>query len=103
MKVITFNDLFLRTLDEVLTDVFGKKSVDYIFSTMESVYQVQKEDIPDNTHLLSKTLEKTIGTGHLIIEDLLVENLYVKNGLDYENKKGYGFQDYIEDLKNRAI
>ena len=100
--MIAFNELFLRTLDEVLTDVFSKKSVDDIFSTMESVYHLKKEDIPDNTHLLSKTLEKIIGTGHLIIEDLVVENLYVKNGLDYENKKGYGFQDYIEDLKNRT-
>ncbi len=100
--MITFNELFLRTLDEVLTDVFSEKSVDEIFSTMENVYQLKKEDIPDNTHLLSKTLERIIGTGHLIIEDLVVENLYFKNGLDYENKKGYSFQDYIEELKNRA-
>ncbi len=100
--MITFNELFLRTLDEVLTDVFSEKSVKKIFSTMESVYQLKKEDIPDNTHLLSRTLERIIGTGHLIIEDLVVENLYNKNGLDYENKKGYSFEDYIEELKNKA-
>lgn len=100
--MIAFNELFLRTLNEVLTDVFNEKSVDDIFSTMESVYQLRIEDIPDNAHLLSKTLERIIGTGHIIIEDLLVENLYLKNGLDYENKKGYSFTNYIEELKNRA-
>lgn len=100
--MITFNELFLKTLDEVLTDVFNEKSVDDIFNTMESVYQLKKEDIPDNAHLLSKTLERIIGTGHIIIEDLVVENLHFKKGLDYENKKGYSFKNYIEELKNRA-
>ena len=102
MMSITFNKLLLRTLDEILTDVFSEKSVDDIFGTMESVYHLKKEDIPENTRLLSNVLENIIGTGHYIIEDMLVENLYVKNGLNYENKKGYSFTDYVDDLKNRV-
>lgn len=98
----SFDYALLAAINELLTDIFSEKSVKNIYSTMERVYSLKREDIPDNIQLFESSLESIIGSGHTIIEDLLLEKMYSANGLDYEYKKGYELEDYISELKKIA-
>lgn len=100
LKKNSFDDTFLATINELLTDIFSEKSVKKIYTTMEQVYSLKTEDIPHNIQIFERSLKSIIGSGHTIIEDLLVESMYSMNGLNYEYKKDYEFSDYIIELKN---
>lgn len=91
--------LFLGTIRDIILDIFGKDSLETILQTMNKIYSLKWEDIPDNIKIFKTTIENLFGTGHVIIEDLIIENLYIKLGLNFECKKNYSFQDYIEELK----
>jgi hypothetical protein len=96
-----FDGAILVTINEVFSDIFSRRSVETIYRTMEDVYSLRREEIPGNLERFSSALAAIVGKGHLIIEDLLVENLYVKKGVKYESKKGYDTDDYIEELRSR--
>lgn len=89
------------TINEVFSDIFSRQSVETIYRTMEDVYSLRREEIPGNLGRFSSALAAIVGRGHVIIEGLLVENLYVKKGVRYEPKKGYDTGDYIEELRGR--
>lgn len=93
--------MLLVTINEVFSDIFSRRSVETIYRTMEDVYSLRREEIPGNMTRFSSALAGIVGKGHVIIEDLLVENLYVKKGVRYEPKKGYDTGDYIEELRSR--
>lgn len=100
MKSSSFDNTLLTTINELLTEIFSEDSVREIYRTMEKVYSLKKEEIPRRIQLFERSLKEIIGTGHSIIEDLLLENLYSKNGLNYVYKKEYELSDYIIELKS---
>lgn len=95
----TFDDMVMQTIDEVVRNVFDDEIAETIFqrSTRSGSGGV------DNTvRAFADSLPKILGTGSVIIEDLILETLYSRLGLELERKKEYGFTEYVVELKKRT-
>ena len=93
--------LLLETIDDVLKQVFGERSAKTILRNMKKTYSLKREEIPKRGQVFSDALQKTLGSGAVIIEDLIVETFYSKLELEFKWKKGYGFSDYIKELRSK--
>jgi len=44
-----------------------------------------------------------LGSGSILIENLILKSLYSKLELKFENREGYEFSDYIKELRKSAV
>lgn len=86
------------TIKATLNDIFGRSVTRSINKAMKA-YSCKWEEVPCKAWLFSELLCRVIGEGHVIVEDLILENLYEKIGLEYEYIKGYEFHNYIEKIR----
>ena len=95
----TFDDVVIQTIDEVVRNVFEDETAETIFR-----YSREKgsEKVVDTIRALADSLPKILGTGSVIVEDLILETLYSKLGCQLQWKKDYRFPDYIAELKSRT-
>ncbi len=94
-----FDEVLQLTIRETLTGVFGNRSARTIIRTMERVHSLRLEDVPEKGQMFNSALEEILGTGHQIIEDLILENFSIKLGQKFEYVENYAFADYINNMK----
>ena len=73
--VLILNDLILNIIENILLDIFGKKSLNSILLIMKKNYSLEWKDIPNRIEVFVKVLHKIFGKGSVIIENLIIENL----------------------------
>jgi len=95
-----FEDLLLETIGDVLNQVFGENSAKTI---LRYVKKSSSSFDRSRIEIFAVALQKILGQGAVIIEDLILETLYPKLGLEFKWKKGYTFSDYIEELRKSAL
>ena len=86
-------------IEKSLNQVFGETSTRLIYDHLESNHHLRREDIPENLEIFFSGLEEMYGFGAKLLEKLILKKLHTKLGLRYEEKEGYSFSDYIEELK----
>jgi hypothetical protein len=96
----SFDDLFLETSEEALRQVFGEKVAEVV---LQRVLNSSRGDDPDRVKGFSEALPRVLGSGAVAIERLILKHLYYKFELHLEQKYGYYFMDYIEELKQFSI
>lgn len=96
---LILNDLILNIIENILLDIFGKKSLNNILLIMKKNYSLEWKDIPNRIGVFVEALHKIFGKGSVIIENLIIENLYLKLDLIFKWKRGYKFSDYINELR----
>jgi len=89
----------ITTIRTTLSDVFGKRIITSINKVMRA-HSLRWEEIPDNPRLFSELLIKIVGRGHIVLEDLILESLYMELGLPYEYVEGCEFHDHIEKIRS---
>lgn len=94
------NEVIIDVAEDVMRNIFGKRGLESIIRFMNERYGLDLNEMPDKPHMFSEALREIIGVGSVIIEDLIVENLYIKLGLEFRWRKGYKFPDYINEVKN---
>ena len=57
------------------------------------------KDIENKPEIFSASLEMLIVSAARAIEQIILKNLYSGLGLEFEEKQGYEFADYILELK----
>jgi len=62
---------------------------------------VKREDVSSKTEAFSAGLRELLGSGAPVIEKLILKNLYHQLGLKFVQKRGHGFSDYVEELRER--
>jgi len=100
-----YNALVLGTIQNVLLDVFGERTLRKIRQVLKDRYSLEWQEIPEKSEAFSSALKEILGKGAVIIEDLIVENLYKSLGKDLQWRKDYTFSDYISSLseENKPI
>ena len=93
------NKIISEVAEEVMLNIFGRKALDNILRAMREKYFLDLEEMPERPEVFSEALHRIIGLGSVIIEDLIVENLYAKMGLEFRWKKSYTFPDYIKEIR----
>jgi len=96
----TIDDVVMKTIDEVVRNVFEDEIAETIFR-----YSRERcsEKVDDTIMALADSLPKVLGTGSVIIEDLILEALYSKLGQQLQWKKDYRFPDYIAELRKQTV
>jgi hypothetical protein len=98
--MLSFEDTVKQTIKEIIRKVFEDDEV------VESIFQyynkASSNENDENTQILTDTLPKILGSGSIIIEDLILETLYSKYDLDIVWKKDYSFADYLTDLRKQT-
>lgn len=94
------NRIISEVVEEVMLSIFGKREFERILRVMMEKYNLDLDGIPSNPQVFSEALREIIGVGSIIVEDLIVENLYTKVGLELPWRKNYRFTDYINYIKN---
>jgi len=90
--------LILKTIEEVLINIFGKKTFNKILFIMKSNYALEWKEIPKRSKDFSVALHQILGTGSIIVEDLIIESLYNNLGMELPQRKDASFSDYIDHL-----
>jgi len=98
----SFDDLLLETMDDVLKQVFGEEPAKVILKHIKKRYSLE-EEIPERVDVFSDALCKILGSGSVLIENLILKSLYSKLELKFEEKEGYEFSDYIKELNRSAV
>ncbi len=90
----------MEAVDEGLK-VIGESGKQMFFFHLERTYSIKKQDIPRKPEIFAKGLEKIFGAGASVIEKLILETLYSKLGLKYEEKEHYTFVDYLKEIQEK--
>ena len=97
----TLDDLLLKVVDETMKQVFRGVGAKVIYSHLENNSHLKREEIAEKTELFSTGMQKLLGSGTPVIEKLILKGLYRRLELKFEEKEGYEFSDYIEELRKR--
>jgi hypothetical protein len=93
------DDLLLQSIDEVLSDLLGRRTREAIYDHLERNYSLARSDIPKHVTKFLELLEATFGKGGKTIWKLIVRRMYEKLEWDFYDNPGYEFLDYMEEIR----
>jgi len=102
-KTGSVDSLLLSVVDETMKQVFREEGAKAIYNYLENNSHLKREEIAEKPEVFSAGLERLLGSGAPVIENLILKNLYRRLGLKFEEKKGYEFSDYIKELRKGAV
>ena len=97
------DDLLLSVIDETVRHIFTEAGTKVIYDYLMNNHHLKLEEFAEKPEVFSAGLERLMGSGAKVIEILVLKKLYRKLGLKFEEKKGYGFPDYIKELRKSAV
>ena len=95
-----FNDVLQATIEETLLGIFGESTTSTIFRTMEKVHAIKLDDVSSKSHTFDAALRDILGTGHQIVEDLILENLFDRKGKVFQYRENFSFSDYVNSIRD---
>jgi len=98
-KTKSLDDLLLSVVDETLRQVFREAGTKVIYDFLGNNSHLKLEEIAEKPEAFSAGLERLMVSAALVIENLILKNLYSRLGLEFEEKEGYEFSDYVKELK----
>jgi len=101
-KTGKLNDLLLSAVDETLKQVFKEAGAQVIYNFLGNKCHLKREEIAEKPEVFSADLKKLMVSAASFIEKMILEKLYSKLELKFEEKEGYEFSDYIRELKGKV-
>jgi len=95
----SLDDLLLTAIDETVKQIFKEAGAKVIYNYLENKYNLRLEEIASKPEDFSAGLEKLLSSAAPVIEKLILKNLYSKLHLTCEEKEGFEFSDYLEELR----
>ena len=89
-----FDALLLDVVDETLMQIFRDVGVRVIYASFEQNCQLKREEIPERPDAFTVCLGKLLTSAALVIEKLIVKNLYRKCGVEYVESTIFNFSPY---------
>ena len=94
-----WNTLFAEVIDETLKQVFKEDGAKVIYKFLRNNSKISLKDVSEKPEVFSASLESLMVSAARVIEQLILQKLYARIGLNFEEKKGYKFSDYIRELR----
>jgi hypothetical protein len=95
MNSENFKKVLFEAVDNGLLTL-GESPRCAIYFRLEKNWQLKKEEIPQKVEKFLEGLENIFGPGSRVVEKVIVEDLYKKLGLEFEEKMNFEFQDYVK-------
>ena len=99
VAVFSIDKVLPETINNILENIFGKKGKESLLHAMEKRYSLKRGEILDNVQGFADALHEILGSGSVIIEDLILETVYAKLNVEFEWKKDYRFSDYVNEVR----
>lgn len=97
----TLDILLLKVVDKTMKQVFTETGTKVVYDFLENNSRLKREEIAKKPKIFSARMKKLLGSGALVVEKIILKNLYSKLELKLEEKEGYEFSDYIKELRKR--
>lgn len=97
----TLDSLLVESIDEVLTDLLGRKTREAIYDYIERNYSFNRENLPKNLHKFFELLDQTFGKGSKTIGNAIIKKLFKKLKWEFAKIPGFEFFDYLEAARAR--
>jgi len=94
-----FRRLLLEVVDEGLVAVVGKPPAQAIYYHLERDLHLRRRDIPRKPEAFAQGLERLFGLGAPVLLRAILRKLYRRMGLNFEEKEGYAFADYVQQAR----
>jgi len=94
-----FDRILLDVVDQGLKDVLGEPAVRFIYDYLETNSSLKREDIPKKPETFVEGLEEMLSSGAKVIEKLILKNLCSHLEVEYRERTGYGFSEYIREIE----
>jgi len=96
--IVDFNTILVRSLEEVISDVLGKRVLPPFLSYLATRYHITLDEIPYQFETVLDTMEELFGVGGRTIGKLVVRRFYAKMGLEL-TESSRPLIDYVERAK----
>ena len=93
-----FNLAFLEAVDEGLL-ILGENARHLIYHILEKMYQVRRDQIPENPEALHKALEASVGSQAKVVEKLVAREFCSRLGLSFKGCEGLTLAETISYAK----
>ena len=97
------NDVLQVTIKDTLLGIFGEKSTKTIFKTMEKVHSIRLDEVSSKSQTFNVALKDILGTGHQIVEGMILESLFDRTGRVFIYRENFTFSDYINSIKAETV
>jgi len=94
-----FSYMLVQTIRDVVTNIFDDETG---YRILEHTEKLLSENLDETIKLFDNSLVSILGKGAVIVEDLIVEELYLKCGANPKLTKGHMFQDCVLELAKLA-
>ena len=101
-KTGKLDDLFVSAVDETLKQVFKEAGAQVIYNFLGNKCHLKREEIAEKPEDFSADLKKLMVSAASVIEKMILEKLYSKLELKFEEKQGYEFSDYLKELREKC-
>ena len=94
-----FDKILLDMVDQGIREVFGETGVQFIYNYLERSASLRRDDIPEKLEIFVEGLGEMLGSGAMVVEKFVLKNLYSCLGVNYQEKEGYRFSDYVREIE----
>ena len=94
-------DLFVSAVDETLKQVFKEAGTEVVYNFIENKCHFKCKEIAEKPEVFSADLKRLLVSATPMIEKMILKNLYSKLELQFVDKEGYEFSDYINQLREK--
>ena len=94
-----WNGFFAEVVDETLKQIFKEEGAKAIYDFLLNHAELELEEAAAKPEVFSASSERLMVSAAGVIEHAILKNLYSRLGRKFEEKDGYGFSDYIRELR----
>ena len=98
----SFEKAFNEIVNATLNEIFSETATKIIYHHLELNYKLKPEEVATNIDTFKKGLETFLSSGALVVENVIIKRLYMHFKLKFQEKEGYAFTDYLQELKQRV-
>ncbi|RJS91060.1 hypothetical protein CW705_04460 [Candidatus Bathyarchaeota archaeon] len=92
--MLQLENLIFDAINEVIRNIFDDEVAEMLLGFLKENSSMSFEE---KLRFFEESLPKILGSGAVIIEDLILETLYSKLGIKFEQKRK-SFTEYVLDL-----
>ena len=97
-----FERILLKTINDVLVEVFGEKAASIIYGYIEENFSLTQRNITCNLQDFIRGLNEFLGSGARMVEIMILKELYSNFGFEFEQVDDRrSFVDYVNELKHK--
>ena len=97
------DDLLLNIIDDTLKHVFKEAGTNVIYGYLGNKCHLNRDEIAEKPEVFSTGLKNLLGSGALLIEKMILRNLYTEFQLRFREEKDYDLADYIAELRKKVL